>query len=140
MRRRELACPGCTGPMEHHAVRGLALKRCSDSQCRGIWIELSALEAFVGRPVAWELLEGHTSRRCAVCEALLTTTLLPRAIPVEVCRACRGLYFDEGELQRFSDAPRSPRARRSTFSCVKCGGEFPLTEGNGLASGLACRA
>jgi Zn-finger nucleic acid-binding protein len=116
------------------------LDRCP--QCAGLWFDWGELEQVLGRKLAPEPLEGATSRRCAFCRTTLSPAVLPGGVPVESCGACRGLYLDAGELAELGG--EEPAARKTlepfnTFACVKCGARFPLSEGNLLRSGLACR-
>jgi Zn-finger nucleic acid-binding protein len=141
MDQQSRTCPECAAPMQGLFVSNVEVHRCG--RCGGFWFDLGQLDAASGRAVVLEPLDGVTSRRCAYCRITLESALLPGAIPVETCAACRGIFLDAGELEEFS-GHREPSRPRSAgpqgFVCVKCHGRFPFAEGNALASGLACRA
>jgi len=108
--------------MAWQQARGVRAGRCARAECRGLWFEFGQLDALTGHPASLEALEGDTSRRCPSCAITLTTVLLSSSIPVETCSICRGIYLDHGELQEFA------------------GARLAMSEGNLLASGLACRS
>ena len=134
-------CPDCAVPMQGLFVSLVEVHRCG--RCGGIWFDLGQLEQASGRAVVLEPLDGVTARRCAYCRITLEPALLPGAIPVETCASCRGIFLDAGELEEFSGRPEPKLSGPPVpqgFVCVKCHGRFPFSEGNALASGLACRA
>lgn len=122
-------------------ARGIELDRCPT--CGGLWFDFGELSRVARREAALELIGGHSSRRCAFCRISLEPALLPGAIPVETCTACRGIYLDAGELEEFAGGPISLTSRAvppsQGFVCVKCGWTFPLREGHALRDGLACQ-
>jgi Zn-finger nucleic acid-binding protein len=145
--------------MEPFLARGVEIDCCP--KCGGLWFDFGELTRVTGRKAELELIGGHTSRRCAFCRISLEPALLPGAIPVETCTACRGIYLDEDELEEFARGHISmtsraghpwkrvrPEQGRETpaaassqgFECVKCGLRFPYSEGNALRGGLACRS
>ncbi|QRN96295.1 zf-TFIIB domain-containing protein [Archangium violaceum] len=152
-------CPGCEVAMVPFLAKGVEIDCCP--KCGGLWFDFGELTRVAGRKAELELMGGHTSRRCAFCRISMEPALLPGAIPVEACTACRGIYLDEDELEEFarghvSMTPRDghpwkrarPEQRKETstaaqpqgFECVRCGLRFPYSEGNALRGGLACRS
>src|SRR5690349_10313553 len=128
--------------MQSFFARKVELSRCPG--CGGIWFDWGELAQVTGRKLEPELLDGHTERRCAYCRITMAPAVLPGAVPVETCTACRGIYLDAGELTELGGheppPPRPPNVpegwpslaeRResaaemlsqvNTFACVKCG-------------------
>lgn len=142
------SCPGCQTVMEPFLARGVEIDCCP--QCGGLWFDFGKLTQVTGREAEPERIGGHTSRRCAFCRLTLEPALLPGAIPVETCTACRGIYLDDEELEEFAREhvsltrrdghPWKKPAPPQGFECVKCKKHFPLNEGNVLRGGLACRS
>lgn len=136
------------------------LDRCGD--CGALWFDFGELEAATGKPVAVELLDRDgTTRRCPACRLSMAAALLPGAVPVETCTACRGLFLDFQDVadlgsRRLAKAAKPPPAAKryegldlpdetppppvATFRCERCGKRAPYSEANGTASGLVCRA
>src|SRR3989442_707398 len=73
--------------------------------------------------------------KCPMCPGHLQR-IVYEGVELDRCRLCFGLWFDKGELERFSqDDPafalssgRTPADRHTTLRCPKCGGF--LTEGS----------
>ncbi|WNG41416.1 hypothetical protein F0U61_52780 [Archangium violaceum] len=159
MAPRSKTCPGCETAMKPVLAKDVELDCCP--KCGGLWFDFGALTQVTRREAAPELIGGHTSRRCAFCRISLEPALLPGAIPVETCTACRGIYLDAEELEEFAGRPISLTSRdglpwkharpeqgrasgaavpsSQSFVCVKCGWSFPLREGHALRDGLACQ-
>src|SRR5262245_50490580 len=89
-------CPDCATPMQAYYAGTVELDRCP--ACWGLWFDWAELGQVLGCSFEPELIEGHTSRRCALCRITLYTALLPGGIPAETCTSCRGIYLDAGEL------------------------------------------
>jgi uncharacterized protein len=89
-------CPGCQAKMKAFPAGKVELDRCTF--CRGLWFDGGELEAVLGKPVAPEFEAGQTSRRCAGCRVVLVPAVLG-GLRIEVCRQCRGVFLDEGELK-----------------------------------------
>ena len=131
-------------------AKGVEIDCCP--KCGGLWFDFGELTRVAGRKAELALMGGHTSRRCAFCRISMEPALLPGAIPVEACTACRGIYLDEDELEEFARGhvsmtprdghpwKRAAAAQPQGFECVRCGLRFPYSEGNALRGGLACRS
>jgi Zn-finger nucleic acid-binding protein len=108
-----MICPVC---------KSQALEVCRDSQtqlevdscpqCLGVWFDGGELETFYQSP---ELVKrftpiggaalhhtyeiSSTARRCPRCRKGMERPLVG-GIDIDVCRECRGIWFDYGELQK----------------------------------------
>lgn len=155
----ERTCPDCAHPMQVYLLSRpdagqTEVDHCL--RCGSMFLDAGELQALARRMVSASPLVGRTTRRCPACRLTMDPVVLTSGIPAERCSACAGLYFDEGELEELCDVgltrvPADPDGWKSLlppgsaettagFSCARCGHRFPLSEGNLLASGLACRA
>ena len=115
-----LFCPACKKqPMEKSQDSQTKLEVDSCPECLGIWFDAGELETFyqsrelVQRftPVGGDSLH-HTyeisasARRCPRCRKGMERPLVG-GISVDVCRDCRGIWFDNGELQKVTQIYRS---------------------------------
>lgn len=115
-----LFCPVCKKqPMEKAQDSQTKLEVDSCPECLGIWFDAGELETFyqsrelVQRftPVGGDSLH-HTyeisasARRCPRCRKGMERPLVG-GISVDVCRDCRGIWFDNGELQKVTQIYRS---------------------------------
>ena len=151
-------CPDCAKPLQPLNLGDLALRKCG---CGGVWFGFGQLEKLLQRDVPLELLGGETSRRCPDCTLTLTAVIMPGAIPVETCSACRGTWLDWPDIVElrhralelavqpadpkirfgvFEPEPEPKAAPVTGFVCAKCGGRKPFTDGNATSKGLVCGA
>lgn len=86
--------------------QGLEVDSCPE--CFGIWFDREELKEFIQRPeLAQRLSEGATGttvasageRLCPSCRTALGETNLGE-VSVDVCFRCRGIWLDQGELDR----------------------------------------
>ncbi|GAK52473.1 hypothetical protein U14_03724 [Candidatus Moduliflexus flocculans] len=73
------------------------------------------------------------SRTCPVCHIPLLQQHIQSHIVLDVCPQCRGIWFDQGELQQTYSAEKLPQSltgaiseRRSPRTCSRCHARLPL--------------
>ena len=108
-----LLCPVCKKqPMEKSQDSETKLEVDNCPECLGIWFDAGELETFYKSrelvkkftPVGGDSVH-HTyeisasARRCPRCRKGMERPLVG-GISVDVCRDCRGIWFDHGELQK----------------------------------------
>jgi len=96
-------CPTCRKKsLKELEVEETGVKVDVCKACRGIWFDAAELEGTV--PVAAKRLgvpsgAPRTNRVCPRCRELLSTFPYPQTeITVDMCKRCRGLWLDKGEL------------------------------------------
>lgn len=99
--KSESKCPSCTRPLQSFSLKApsgaeLALERCT--HCGGCWGPNGRIQDTFGPPALHQLVGGLTTRNCVECRILMTPSVLPSGLSVEVCSACRGMFLDAGEL------------------------------------------
>ena len=86
--------------------QGLEVDSCPE--CFGIWFDREELKEFIQRPeLAQRLSEGVSQstppepgqRLCPSCRIQLSETSLGE-VSVDLCFRCRGIWLDQGELDR----------------------------------------
>ncbi|MBN9413871.1 MAG: zf-TFIIB domain-containing protein [Candidatus Eremiobacteraeota bacterium] len=86
--------------------QGLEVDSCPE--CFGIWFDREELKEFIQRPeLAQRLSEGVAGvsaapageRLCPTCRVALSETNLGE-VSVDLCFRCRGIWLDQGELDR----------------------------------------
>lgn len=86
--------------------QGLEVDSCPE--CFGIWFDREELKEFIQRPeLAQRLSEGNSvaivpeagERLCPSCRIPLSETSLGE-VSVDLCFRCRGIWLDQGELDR----------------------------------------
>lgn len=111
-----LACPACRKVRLDAVVdpdSGLEVDTCPS--CLGVWFDASELEEFYRSPQLQKRLTPtgggsvhHTyeistkARRCPRCRDAMDCPLVG-GITLDVCRACRGVWFDNGELRKITE-------------------------------------
>jgi Zn-dependent protease with chaperone function/Zn-finger nucleic acid-binding protein len=103
-----MKCPACGGCdlVETMTRQGVMVDVCEG--CRGVWLdrgeifECSDEPAELQRALDEATLSGESHQRwCPRChEELLGITFLEDDLWVDLCESCRGMWFDEGELER----------------------------------------
>ncbi len=102
-------CPRCNGIMEPAEFGGVAIVACAD--CAGTWIDAASVNRlFAGEKDAVDLanaleamfeLEYVDSRRkCPRCADRRLKAVEIDGTELDYCLACKGLFFDKGELRR----------------------------------------
>jgi FtsH-binding integral membrane protein len=95
-----IACPKCRGYMYPGRHQGVELDLCSG--CHGIWLDRDELSTITGKPgdLPEPAASTPTPYACPRCGgALEERPYTSRAdLKVDVCRSCRGVYLDKGEL------------------------------------------
>lgn len=116
-----MTCPRCNTAMEIREQDGIPSSVCP--QCNGTWIGGAALARLFERdreaPHIEEALEAilgvdyRSSRRhCPSCRNRYLKAVLIDNVELDYCVACKGLYFDQGELdQVFPGAFGKPGTR-----------------------------
>ncbi len=104
-----MKCPRCDTEMEGREHDGIQSSVCL--QCNGNWIGGAALARLFERdqdaPHIEEAMEAilgvdyRSSRRpCPACRGRHLKALLIDDVELDYCVACKGLYFDQGELEQ----------------------------------------
>lgn len=104
-----MICPRCSTSLETREKDGIATSTCPG--CSGNWIGAAALTRLFARdraaPRIEEALEAildlefHDSRRiCPKCRGRHLKAIMVDGIELDYCVACKGLYFDPGELEQ----------------------------------------
>lgn len=100
------ACPQVAMLTYHHD--GLEVDSCPE--CFGLWFDREELKEFLQKPALAERLtpleQGvplttarHQTRLCPGCRLALTETALGEVL-LDLCTRCRGIWLDQGELDR----------------------------------------
>jgi Zn-finger nucleic acid-binding protein len=120
--------------------KDVELDRCV--QCSGVWFDAGEVEQVYGKALPFEPFEHEADRNCPACEQPLQAGVLKKAVPVERCSKCRGVFLDADDLDLLKLKLKDRPVKAVTvngFICAKCGGRFPYAEGNGTNKGLVCK-
>lgn len=108
-----MLCPKCRNTtLKRITVKGTGVKVDRCSRCRGIWFDAEELEAVL-HVAAKELAvpsgaEKSTSLSCMRCDSPLFRFEYPQTyVQVDMCKKCRGLWLDSGELTEIKVVRRS---------------------------------
>lgn len=104
-----MICPRCKTSLEPRDNDGITTSTCPT--CNGNWIGAGALATLFARdrdaPRIEEALEAifdldfHDSRRhCPKCSGRYLKAIVVDGIELDYCIGCKGLYFDQGELEQ----------------------------------------
>ncbi len=115
-----LLCPACKGqPLDVLKDSGTGLEVDSCPECLGTWFDRAELaEFYKSKELMKRLIPvgggsvHHTyeiSARARACPRCLKGMERPHVggIAVDVCRECRGIWFDHGELRKVTDIHKS---------------------------------
>jgi len=125
-----MICPRCNTSMETRDEDGIRSSVCV--QCNGIWIGGAALARLFERdrdaPHIEEALEAmlgvdyRSSRRyCPACRGRHLKAVMIDDVELDYCVSCKGLYFDQGELEQvfpgaFGKSAKTAASRRGRAS------------------------
>lgn len=103
-----MRCPACENRdlVEQMTDQGVLVDACEG--CRGVWLERGEVFECSNQPAKLQraldraTLSGERkSRECPRCrEELVGISFLEDDLWVDLCGTCRGIWFDEGELER----------------------------------------
>ena len=109
-----MTCPKCGGQLETVGAAETEIDRCAG--CGGVWCDDRELQALLDAPRdALARLRGVTggefdqqAARCPRDGARLTRMFSSRtrAVTVDACPECQGIWLDGGELERLVAAAR----------------------------------
>jgi len=117
---KKLACPVCQGTALDSITdgqSGLELDTCPS--CLGVWFDAAELKEFYSSPELQKRLTPvggggvhHTyeiSSKARVCPRCRKGMERPHVggIALDVCRHCRGVWFDHGELRKITEIHKS---------------------------------
>ena len=99
-------CPKCQGRLESCVLRSARAERCQG--CKGTWLDSGDLTRVVGvsrrlRPTQ----DGEfTELPCIRCpdQELIELSYPGTDVAIDICPDCRGVYLDEGEIERLANA------------------------------------
>ena len=104
-------CPKCENELlASTAIRGVEVDRCS--RCHGVWFDEEELSALINdQAVGNRMLKGSDSgidRQPGICprdgtQLLRVYSKRNRAVVLDRCSECRGVWLDGGEFQRLND-------------------------------------
>jgi Zn-finger nucleic acid-binding protein len=107
-------CPKCRSELERATAAATEVDRCA--ACGGVWCDDQELQALLDAPTeALAALRGRRradfDQQAAACPrdgARLTRMFSSRtrAVTVDACPDCRGIWLDGGELERLVAAGR----------------------------------
>ena len=132
-------CPKCRLPFTPVAAGDDVVQQCA--RCDGVWVTHELLHAMMQAATAAAgiakksigLIESAPrpdSHHCPVCAAALQRVQL-RAIDVERCPVCRGVFLDRGELktiaQRVIEAETGWRDAEAVWKELRSHGPMPTT-------------
>jgi uncharacterized protein len=126
MTSSHMICPACQRPLSQMTIGDLTVQSCSEG-CGGVWFgsqELrrftdpgdaagQALAAFAGEPQIQ--VDSNQRRRCPKCpDSVLMRHFFSakRAVMVDECPTCAGMWLDAGELGQILSEYSSVEARR----------------------------
>ena len=111
-----LGCPVCKGQkleLLKDSTSGLEVDSCPS--CMGVWFDASELAKFYQSPELQQRLTPvgggsvhHTyelsarARACPRCRKAMDRPYVG-GIALDVCRECRGIWFDDGELRKITE-------------------------------------
>jgi Zn-finger nucleic acid-binding protein len=95
--------------MDATEIRGVAITTCA--KCAGIWVSGAALHELFAREketahieeafeAIFELEFNASKRICPACPERLLKAVIIENTELDFCLACKGFYFDKGELER----------------------------------------
>ena len=104
-----MICPRCNTAMEAREDDSIRSSVCP--QCNGTWIGGAALARLFERdqdaPHIEEALEAilgvdyrSSQRHCPQCRSRYLKAVLVDDVELDHCVTCKGLYFDQGELEQ----------------------------------------
>lgn len=108
-----LLCPACGDTMNVIDVSDIELDECPN--CHGLWFDHHELEQVLDlqtmpprllqsrQAVNQDSLRPEGTRPCPRCAKRLRTTKI-KGVQVDLCQHCKGLFLDQGELNRLLDA------------------------------------
>ncbi len=104
-----MKCPRCIETMEPADIVGYDAWSCI--YCRGHWVELQTLEQISNKlspeqdetagfqlPDCDSLNPGN--RVCPMCPNTNLHVLKSNELELDLCKTCKGLFFDDGQLER----------------------------------------
>ena len=112
-----IKCPGCGKYMIPKDIKGIQVDYC-ELGCKGIWLDEGEGQQ-LKKKVGWDwgfnsiLHDYHQKdindimdekrKPCPKCKEYLEQIELPSGsdLYLDICRGCKGIYFDKGELKRY---------------------------------------
>lgn len=113
-------CPACRNDLSEHEVQlpnGSVINFNTCSQCGGIWLENFNLKKLMKQdsfpysfipqyqPPPGLILVKEGERACPICYSQLTL-IEDHGVKVDICKACKAIWFDGFELQQLYDEMR----------------------------------
>lgn len=122
-------CPKCTGSLQATARKDPRVAACDG--CSGLWLDAASLSAALQNPlVLWNALAQCGAESDLPCPACTDRTLHQAMVgnsELEWCPACRGVFFDRGEIEKVRAAQGAPN-EPSTLARVGDGAGFVAGE------------
>jgi len=124
-----MKCPKCQASLEASNFEGGHFHHCPS--CGGFWIKHQTLLDLIRKAAASagverkalgliETVPVETRHSCPTCASTYLDAVRFRAVEVERCAECRGVFLDSGELQliaeRVVDAQRQWRVEEAEWS------------------------
>lgn len=98
-------CPKCrTAELRNAKMKNSDIPLDTCPTCKGVWFDGGELKALLGDAAAAGLrppMSAHSSQRlCPRCQKNLYTFYYPETfVAVDMCRKCKGMWFDAGEFR-----------------------------------------
>jgi Zn-finger nucleic acid-binding protein len=119
-----LKCPACHGVLNPIAIAGVTVDVCQNG-CAGAWFDQGELRKVAPSEAAEQVLAGiafpatvrvdlNARRKCPRCptSVLMRHFFSPaRAVTIDECPTCAGIWLDSGEFDRIQSEDTSPEAR-----------------------------
>lgn len=104
-----MKCSNCNASLVVKLFGPYKIHACND--CKGVWIDGSELFNILSNEDNVEHLKNLPAyekgggkalenRGCPVCKDIELSAKLVKGIEIDICRKCRGVYFDRDELQQ----------------------------------------
>ena len=114
-------CIKCKKPMKKAKLEGVLVDKCDT--CRGVWLDGGELEMLqrdysktdqeLKKEAINELMDEKmrlitTEGLCPKCQGQSINTYMRSGVELDQCPACKGIFFDYGELDKIMKAEKSP--------------------------------
>lgn len=123
-----MLCPRCDRELEQKRVKGPSTQVDACPGCKGVWLDEGELAEILGpravKPLPIPPDAREASLPCPRCRVAMVLFSYPGTLTViDVCRTCRGVWLDAGEMKEIHTA-----RTRGGMTCPKCGKVQPKAD------------